>query len=119
MLVVAGEAFSQGLLPSAAVEVVQEVQNGCVFPILFRITANLAGQRGALSMSLRPVSIKQLIEAHQPHAEAPWQIEGKDVGHVRPSLLSCCWQLRLRDLGHACRAGGTGQVTSYQHGLLD
>ncbi|KAI0035923.1 hypothetical protein K488DRAFT_76271 [Vararia minispora EC-137] len=26
--------------------------------------------------------IKQLNEAHQPHTEAPWQIEGKDVGHV-------------------------------------
>ncbi|KAI0322198.1 hypothetical protein OF83DRAFT_1167724 [Amylostereum chailletii] len=41
-----------------------------------------AERRGALQQSLRAVTVKQLLDASQTHAEAPWTIEGKETGHI-------------------------------------
>ncbi|VDB83055.1 unnamed protein product [Peniophora sp. CBMAI 1063] len=41
-----------------------------------------AEKRTALSHAIRPVTIKQLHNAHQQHGDAPWTIEGVETGHM-------------------------------------
>ncbi|CCM04607.1 uncharacterized protein FIBRA_06789 [Fibroporia radiculosa] len=39
-------------------------------------------RRGAALHSLRPVTIKQLIDATQPHSDAEWMIEDAEIGQI-------------------------------------
>ena len=39
-------------------------------------------QRSTTGNSLRPVTIKQLLDAEQPHPDADFKIDGSEVGHI-------------------------------------
>ncbi|KAI0065399.1 replication protein A, subunit RPA32 [Artomyces pyxidatus] len=40
------------------------------------------GRRDALSQSLRPLNVKQLVNATQAHADADWTVENNQIGQV-------------------------------------
>ncbi|KAI0006130.1 replication protein A subunit RPA32 [Russula compacta] len=40
------------------------------------------GRRGTLSQSLRPITVKQFLQATQAHADADWVFENAEFGHV-------------------------------------
>lgn len=57
-------------------------------------------QGGRANQTLRPVTIKQIREAKQPHPDADWQIDGVDVSHVSwVSLLQLTATDSLHRLG--------------------
>lgn len=50
-------------------------------------------QRGGTAQSLRPVTIKQLRDATQAHADAEWRIDDIEIGPVSHSLSYESWRV--------------------------
>lgn len=69
-------------------------------------------QKGGQS-TLRPVTIKQIIGADQPHPDADFQIDGADVGSVspKPPLRQ---GLHIKTLSNDYAGAGRRSGTEYQ-----
>jgi hypothetical protein len=51
-----------------------------------KIDADILKQRGYGKDTVRPVTIKQVLDAQQPHPDADFKIDGDAISQVRPHL---------------------------------
>jgi replication factor A2 len=94
------------------------------FSILFQLLKLLISpydkKPGSVNPSLRPVTIKQLIEASQTHAEAGFRIDGQEINQVNLLInLSSLLKFILKVCLVACIRQKTAQPSGFSYLVED